>query len=79
MDKYDYFSDFDNITVEKCKELLNHLEVIEANNDWLPSPHTISPYIEYLEVELYASRYEESQLDELCDKLCYYHRQAYEQ
>ena len=76
--KEKYFLDTNNITIEKCKELLVYLDDLENNNECLPSPHLIYPYIEFINDINYGDNYTD-ELEELGDKLHAHKLGAYEQ
>ena len=66
------------MTLEKVKAYLKELDEKEANNDWLPSPHEIEPYIDFIQncMNMHGNS---DELFELEDRLCDHFRNAYEQ
>lgn len=77
-DKEKYFFETNDITIDKCKELLVYLDELENNNDWLPSPHLIYPYVEFINNINYGDNYSDK-LEELSEKLHEHKLGAYEQ
>lgn len=65
------------MNLELVYEYLERLDKIEEDNDWLPSPHEITPYIDYIQ-NLGADGWTDELLD-LEDRLCDHNRNAYEQ
>lgn len=68
----------DEKTIKEIKTYLEKLDEMEANNEWLPSPHEIEPFIDMVQNAMGASGYTEELL-ELEDRLCEHYQGAYEQ
>ena len=66
------------MTLKDVVEYLDTLDELERNNDWLPSPHEIKPYIEYVQELLRNDNWEEDLLN-LEDRLHEHYMGAYEQ
>ena len=77
INKVEYFSNFQDITMSKVVEILEYLDELEDNNDWLPSPHTIEPYIDFVQ-DLGMEGWTDELL-ELEHRLCDHFQGAYEQ
>ena len=78
MDKNEkYFFD-EPITLSKVREFVVYLQKLESDNEWLPSPHSIKPYLDFMEQEVAEQGYI-ADFYELEDTLGDFHRDAYEQ
>jgi len=75
-----------NKSLKEIRLYIKKLQKIEDNNEWLPSPFEIEPYIEEVRRKMYNKNGEmtknDTKLDKLMkleDLLCDFYRGAYEQ
>jgi hypothetical protein len=64
--------------IEDVQAYLKELDAIEEANGWLPSPHAIEPYIDYIQALGATDGWTDELLD-LEDRLCDHYQGAYEQ
>ena len=72
----------DEKTIKEIKTYLKKLDDMEANNEWLPSPHEIETFIDMVQNAMGRGTLEDRQYEVLLmleDRLCEHYQGAYEQ
>ena len=76
-EKQEYFWDEMTINLPKTKEFLAWLDELEANNNFLPTPHLIQKYLDYISWAIRET--DQPELYDIEDRLIGHYTSAYEQ